>query len=66
MDHQWPEPKYFRDVVVCERLGVSRPTLWKWVEEGRFPPPRDLGSRAKRWHVGDTARWEESPVNRKR
>lgn len=59
---QWPEPKYLRDVVVCERLGISRSTLWKWVDEGRFPPPHDLGSRTKRWHVDDIEAWHQSPT----
>lgn len=37
-------------------LGVSAPTLWRWVKEGKFPPPRKLG-RITVWPVDEVRGW---------
>ena len=41
---------------VCERLGVSRITLWRWCRDGLFPAP---GGMAGTNFQG----WRESMVN---
>jgi excisionase family DNA binding protein len=34
---------------VCERLSVSRQTLYKWINKGRFPAGQQLGGNVVRW-----------------
>lgn len=36
---------------VAERLGVSIPTVWRWVGIGALPRPVKLSSRASAWRV---------------
>lgn len=55
-----PQPTHFREPTVCDLLGINRSTLWRWVREGRFPEPRDLGGGMKRWHVDDIAEWRRA------
>ena len=37
------------EAVLCDRLDISRVTLWRWVRAGRFPAPIYLGPNTKRW-----------------
>ena len=39
---------------VLERVGLSYPTIWQWMREGRFPASRSLGGKVC---------WLESEVN---
>jgi predicted DNA-binding transcriptional regulator AlpA len=41
---------------VCGMLNITPPTLKRWVEAGRFPPPLAIGKR-QRWaaHVVERA-----------
>ena len=41
-------------------VGVSKSTLYAWVENGLFPAPVRLGPRAVAWRACDVARWLES------
>jgi predicted DNA-binding transcriptional regulator AlpA len=36
-------------------VGVSFPSIWQWVREGKFPPPRKLGK-------GGRTAWLESEI----
>lgn len=38
-------------------LGVSRPTLAKMIDEGRFPQPTMLTPTLRRWRRGDVQDW---------
>jgi len=40
-------------------LGVSRPTLWEWRRNGRFPEPLKLGPRRIAWLESDVKRYIE-------
>ena len=31
---------------VLRRVGMSYPTIWQWMREGRFPRSRQVGSRS--------------------
>lgn len=42
---------------LCEQLAVSRGTIYRWLSEGKFPPPVRIGNRAVRWRVADVEVW---------
>jgi len=44
---------------VLARVGVSFPTLWLWMREGRFPLSRDLGGSSA-WIESEVTDWIES------
>jgi len=54
--------KLMRIKEVCDLLKVSRATIYRWVEEGKFPEPvvlgHDDGKRsAVRWFEVDVLYW---------
>ncbi len=49
---------FYTDREVGERYGVSRLSVWRWVRDGRFPPPVKVGSRATRWRLADLEAFE--------
>lgn len=52
---------------VCKLLQISRATIYRWVEEGKFPQPvvlgQDDGKRsAVRWYLTEVLDWlKEKP-----
>ena len=48
--------RIMRQPEVLEILGVAKTTLWRWINEGIFPPPVKPGgpnSRTKGWLKSD-------------
>lgn len=45
--------------------GLSRSTIYRWIQDGRFPAPIPLGSRAVGWDSVEIDRWIEDRVARK-
>jgi prophage regulatory protein len=43
--------------IVSAGIVPSKATLWRWVEEGRFPKPITLGPHAKAFRQADVDRW---------
>ena len=43
---------------VCELVSLSRPTIYRQVVAGKFPPPVKIG-RASRWHTDQVVTWIE-------
>lgn len=54
-----PRPNFLTDKQTAGRYGISRPTIWRWVSEGRFPLPVKLGPAVTRWRLADLERWEQ-------
>ena len=49
---------------VRDITGVSRSSIYKWMDEGKFPPSRQLGERAIAWDSREIAKWVDSrPVH---
>ena len=42
---------------VSARLGIQRRTLFRWVSEGRFPPPIRFNRRVVRWREETVEAW---------
>lgn len=40
---------------VARVVGVSRPTVWRWVKEGKLPQPHKLGMNCTRWNGQEIA-----------
>ena len=40
--------------------GLSRSTIYKWIDEGSFPKPVKLGPRAVGWREADINDWLET------
>jgi predicted DNA-binding transcriptional regulator AlpA len=49
---------------VLDRVGVTYPTLWSWMREGKFPRSRQLGGKAA-WVESEIEAWITAlPVRR--
>lgn len=46
---------------LCEFLGVSRSTIYRWISEGTFPEPVRLGVRMVRWRIEAIVAWRDAP-----
>ncbi len=49
--------RFIRASEIAARLGVARPTIYGWVEAGRFPPPIHLGPRVTAWIRSEFDAW---------
>src|SRR5439155_2846707 len=49
--------RYLRAREVCERVGLSRTTIWRQVRRGEFPTPRRLSANAIGWMASDVEAW---------
>jgi excisionase family DNA binding protein len=38
---------------VAERLAVARRTVWRWLSQGKLPPPLRLSKTCVRWRPED-------------
>jgi prophage regulatory protein len=49
---------------VLERVGLAYVTLWKWMQQGKFPRSREVGGKIA-WLESDIDVWiEDLPVKR--
>lgn len=44
-------------------LPVSPATIWRWVNEGKFPKPFKLGPRVTAWHKADIEHFIAAQAN---
>jgi len=52
------EERVLRINEVCERLGISDTTLWRWRRSGSFPEPRSIvGSSVVGWTSTTINQW---------
>lgn len=47
---------------VMARIGCSRVTLWRWVREGRFPPPIHPGPNFTAWPEDEIENYIDSLI----
>jgi prophage regulatory protein len=50
---------YLSDKALAARYDVARPTIWKWVREGRFPKPHKLTDGCTRWKLEEIEAFEK-------
>lgn len=51
------EPRLQRLPQVCARIGVSKSAIYRWVQEGKFPPPFRIGDNTSAWDGRAIDRW---------
>jgi len=39
-------------------VGLSRPTIYRYIKAGKFPKPVSLGTGAVRWKQSDVVEWQ--------
>lgn len=44
-------------------LPISKPTVWRWVKEGRLPKPISLGPKVTAWDLDEVDRFIEAQKN---
>lgn len=52
--------EFWRVPKVAEKTGLSVRTIWKWVNEGKFPEARRIGATAVAWRSTDVLAWMNS------
>ena len=52
--------KVLRLPAVLERIGLSKSTLWRLINDGEFPEPIKLGPRATGWLEEEVEAWIKS------
>ncbi len=58
--------RFIRASEIAARLGVARPTIYGWVEAGRFPPPIHLGPRVVAWIRSEFEEWVHNRIAKTR
>lgn len=54
-------PTILRLKSVLARTGLSRSTLYRMVQAGRFPRPLRISVRCTGWREADVERWIQDP-----
>jgi len=54
------QTSFLRDIEIAIRYQVSRPTVWRWVKQGKFPKPIKLCGGSTRWRLIDLEAWEQA------
>ena len=57
---QTPRRRVLRIGDVTEYVGLSAPSIHRFVAAGKFPPPIRLGLRSVGWKITDLEAWIES------
>ncbi|PWF23342.1 helix-turn-helix transcriptional regulator [Corticimicrobacter populi] len=55
------QPAFYRMKDVIRITALSRPTLYRRIAAGRFPPPVKLGGRASGWTANALQAWIDNP-----
>lgn len=55
-----PSIQILRLADVVRYVGLSKATVWRHVQQGRFPAPIKLTERAVGWRVIDVQEWIDS------
>ena len=52
--------RILRMPVLIETVGVAPATLYRWIQEGRFPAPLQLGRNSVGWRASEVEEWIET------
>ncbi|MGW7233014.1 helix-turn-helix transcriptional regulator [Pseudomonas fulva] len=51
------QERFLRFGAVADMTGLSRSTIWRMEQEGRFPRRVQLGSKSVAWRLSDLIGW---------
>ena len=51
------EDYFLRLPQVLDYVGVSKPTIYRWIKEKTFPEPIKLSTRVAVWKTDDVKEW---------
>jgi prophage regulatory protein len=51
------QERFLRFGTVADMIGLSRSTIWRMEQEGKFPKRVQLGSKSVAWRLSDLIRW---------
>ena len=51
------EDYFLRLPQVLDYVGVSKPTIYRWIKEKTFPEPIKLSTRVAAWKTADVKEW---------
>ncbi|BEB79702.1 AlpA family phage regulatory protein [Escherichia coli] len=54
------KPSYIRPKNLAEELGISMPSLWRWVKAGKMPKPVKLSPRVAAFSTAEINSWLEA------
>ena len=55
-------PHFLRISEVIHRVGVSRPTIYRWMSEGTFPKQISIGANSVVWLESDVTKWMDQRI----
>ena len=60
--------RFLRRKELLARYGIANTTLYRWIEEGRFPPPLKLapGAKAAGWLLSEIENFERANIKMQR
>jgi len=50
-------PILLKSSEICEKVGVTKSCIYRWINEGKFPRPLKLSPTCVRWRESDIIRW---------
>ena len=56
------QPRFLRISEVLDRVGVSRPTIYRWMREGTFPKQISIGANSVVWLESDVTKWMDQRI----
>jgi len=57
------QPYLVNSAKVCQLLGISRTTLWRWkAKNDKFPQPVQLSSNVQRWRIDDVIAFADNGI----
>ena len=63
MPKQTTAPRFLRISEVLDRVGVSRPTIYRWVAAGEFPKQISIGANSVVWlESSDVTKWMDQRI----
>ena len=62
MPRQTSAPRFLRISEVLDRVGVSRPTIYRWMREGTFPKQISIGANSVVWLESDVTKWMDQRI----
>lgn len=54
------QERFLRFGAVAEMIGLSRSTIWRLEQDGKFPKRVQLGSKSVAWRLSDLNDWMSS------